>query len=60
MPIAGDDAAAVAVASGLVRDINLEPVMVGSLAMGRYLLPGTPLAQEHTPDELRQIAATLK
>ena len=60
MPIAGDDARAVALASRLVRDIGYEPVLVGGLAMGRYLMPGTPLAGEHTPAEIRRIAATLK
>jgi predicted dinucleotide-binding enzyme len=60
MPIAGDDAQAVAVASQLVRDIGFEPVLVGGLAMGRHLVPGTPLAGEHAPDEIRRIAATLK
>jgi hypothetical protein len=28
--------------------------------MGKYLMPGTPLAGERTPDEVRSIAATLK
>jgi predicted dinucleotide-binding enzyme len=60
MPIAGDDAQAVEVASRLVRDIGFEPVLVGGLAMGRHLMPGTPLAGEHAPDEIRRIAATLK
>lgn len=60
MPMAGDDAAAVQVATALVRDIGFEPVLVGGLGMGRYLMPGTPLAGEHTPDEIRQIVATLK
>jgi predicted dinucleotide-binding enzyme len=60
MPIASDDAAAAAVASVLVRDIGFEPVLVGKLDLGKYLMPGTPLAGEHTPDEIRQIAATLK
>jgi hypothetical protein len=59
MPIAGDDASAVAVASRLVREIGLEPVMIGPLAKGKYLIPGTPLAGEHTPEQIRQIAATL-
>ena len=60
IPMAGDDANAIAVVSGLVRDIGFEPVVVGSLAMGKYLIPGTPLAGERTPDQIRQIAATLK
>jgi 8-hydroxy-5-deazaflavin:NADPH oxidoreductase len=60
MPIAGDDAKAVEVASRLVRDAGLEPVLVGGLAMGKYLMPGTPLAGENTPDRIREIAATLK
>jgi predicted dinucleotide-binding enzyme len=60
MPMAGDDASALALASRLVRDIGLEPVPVGPLAMGKYLIPGTPLAGEHTPEQILQIAATLK
>ena len=60
MPIAGDDARAVAVASRLIRDIGYEPVLIGGLAMGKHLMPGTPLAGERTPQEIRQIAATLK
>jgi 8-hydroxy-5-deazaflavin:NADPH oxidoreductase len=60
MPIAGDDPQAIALASRLVRDIGYEPVLVGGLAMGQYLMPGTPLAGEHTPAEIRRIAATLK
>jgi 8-hydroxy-5-deazaflavin:NADPH oxidoreductase len=60
MPIAGDDANAIALASQLIREIGFEPVLVGPLAMGRHLIPGTPLAGEHTPEEIRSIAATLK
>lgn len=60
MPIAGDDAKAIEIASGLIREIGFEPVLVGGLAMGRHLIPGTPLAGEHSPQELRSIAATLK
>jgi 8-hydroxy-5-deazaflavin:NADPH oxidoreductase len=60
MPIAGDDKNAIEVASRLVRQAGFEPVVVGGLDMGKYLLPGTPLAGEHTPDEVRSIAATLK
>ncbi|HUG77339.1 MAG TPA: NADPH-dependent F420 reductase [Burkholderiales bacterium] len=59
MPIAGDDAKAVEVASRLIRDIGYEPVLIGGLAMGKHLMPGTPLAGERTPQEIRQIAATL-
>jgi predicted dinucleotide-binding enzyme len=32
--IAGDDAEAIAVASGLIREIGYEPVLIGGLAMG--------------------------
>jgi len=60
MPMAGDDAKAIEVASRLIREIGYEPVLVGGLAMGKYLMPGTPLAGEHTPDEIRKIASTLK
>ena len=59
MPIASDDAEAVAVASNLIRDVGYEPVVIGDLEMGKYLMPGTPLAGEHTPEEIRKIAATL-
>ena len=59
MPMASDDAKAVAVASRLVREIGYEPVLIGGLAMGKHLIPGTPLAGEHTPEQIRQIAATL-
>ncbi|MGZ8230786.1 MAG: NADPH-dependent F420 reductase [Burkholderiales bacterium] len=60
MPIAGDDAAAIEVASRLIRDVGFEPVLVGPLVMGKHLIPGTPLAGERTPNQIRQIAATLK
>lgn len=60
MPIAGDDKHAIEVASQLVREAGFEPVVVGRLDMGKYLMPGTPLAGEHTPAEIRSIAATLK
>jgi len=60
MPIAGDDAEAVAIASRLIREIGYEPVFVGDLEMGRYLLPGTPLAGEHSAEEIREIAAGLE
>lgn len=60
MPIAGDDQEAIRIASQLIRDIGFEPVLVGGLAMGGHLRPGTPLAGEHAPAEIRRIAATLK
>ena len=60
VPIAGDDQKAIAVAEKLIREIGFEPVLVGGLAMGRHLVPGTPLGGEHTPAALRQAAAGLK
>jgi predicted dinucleotide-binding enzyme len=60
MPIASDDAQAVEIASRLIRDIGYEPVLIGGLAMGRYLIPGTPLAGERSAEEIRKIVATLK
>jgi 8-hydroxy-5-deazaflavin:NADPH oxidoreductase len=60
MPIAGDDEKALEIASRLIRQIGYEPVVVGGLDMGQYLMPGTPLAGERTPEEIRTIAATLK
>ena len=59
MPIAGDKQA-IETASLLVRQAGFEPVVVGGPDMGKYLMPGTPLAGEHTPDQVRSIAATLK
>jgi predicted dinucleotide-binding enzyme len=59
VPIAGDDPKAIAVAQSLIREIGFEPVLVGGLAMGRHLVPGTPLGGEHTPAEIRQIAGSL-
>lgn len=59
MPIAGDDKAAIDVVAALVGEIGYEPVLVGGLAMGRHLIPGSPLAGEHSPAEIRKIAAGL-
>lgn len=59
VPIASDDPKAVAVATKLIKDIGFEAVLVGGMAKGKYLVPGTPLGGEHTPDEIRKIAATL-
>lgn len=60
VPIAGDDPKAIAIASNLIREMGVEPVLVGGLAMGKYLVPGTPLGGEHTPAEIRQAAANLQ
>ena len=60
MPIAGDDAAAVELASRLIREIGYEPVLIGGLAMGKYLVPGTALAGERSAKEIRRIAAGLE
>ena len=60
VPVAGDDQNALALASRLIKEIGFEPVVVGGLAMGKYLVPGTPLGGVHTPAEIKQIAATLK
>lgn len=59
MPIASDDANAVALASRLIRDVGFEPVLVGPLAMGRFLIPGTPLSGERSPEQIRKIVPTL-
>ena len=60
VPIAGDDPKAIATAETLIREIGFEPVLVGGLAMGKHLVPGTPLGGEHTPAEIRQAAAGLR
>jgi predicted dinucleotide-binding enzyme len=60
VPIAGDDQKAVALAEQLIKEIGFEPVLVGGLAMGKYLVPGTPLAGVHTPAEIKKAAADLK
>jgi 8-hydroxy-5-deazaflavin:NADPH oxidoreductase len=60
MPIAADDEKAIKIASRLIREIGYEPVLVGGLSMGKYLMPGTPLAGEHSPEEIRRISATLQ
>jgi len=59
VPIAGDDPKAIALASSLIKEIGLEPVLVGGLAKGKYLVPGTALGGEHTPAEIRKIAEGL-
>jgi 8-hydroxy-5-deazaflavin:NADPH oxidoreductase len=59
VPIAGDDKKAIALAEEIIRKMGFEPVLVGGLAMGKYLVPGTPLAEEHSAEEIRKIAAGL-
>ena len=59
VPIAGDDPKAIELASSLIKQLGFEPVLIGNLAKGKYLVPGTPLGGEHTPDELRATAAGL-
>lgn len=59
VPIAGDDPKAIALASTLIKEIGFEPVLVGGLAKGKYLVPGTPLGGEQTPDQIRKAAAGL-
>jgi predicted dinucleotide-binding enzyme len=59
MPIAGDDAEALGVASELIRAIGYEPVIVGGKEMGKYLMPGTALAGERSAEEIRKIAVGL-
>lgn len=55
IPIAGDDAAAVQVAAGLVRDAGFEPVRVGSLADAtRFQRGGPGYGQSVSAAELRQ------
>jgi 8-hydroxy-5-deazaflavin:NADPH oxidoreductase len=59
IPMAGEDQKAIELASRLIKEIGFEPVLVGGLEKGKYLVPGTPLGGEHTPAEIREIAAKL-
>jgi 8-hydroxy-5-deazaflavin:NADPH oxidoreductase len=59
VPIAGDDQHAVDIASNLIREIGFDPVVIGGLAMGKYLVPETPLSGEHTAAEIRRIVTNL-
>ena len=55
VPIAGDDAEAVRVAAGLVRDAGFDPVVVGNLADARRFQRGAPgYGQSVTAAELKQ------
>ncbi|MEO7773097.1 MAG: NAD(P)-binding domain-containing protein [Steroidobacteraceae bacterium] len=60
MPFASDDKEAIEIATRMIKDVGFEPVLVGGLAMGKYLMLGTPLAGVHAPDDVRKAAATLK
>lgn len=56
IPLAGDDAAALRVASQLVRDAGFEPVIVGPLRTAREFDWGTkPYTHNMTASELRQV-----
>lgn len=59
VPIAGDDPKAIDLANRLIREAGFEPVLIGDLAKGKYLVPGTPVSGEHSAADLRRIAATL-
>jgi 8-hydroxy-5-deazaflavin:NADPH oxidoreductase len=59
VPIAGDDPHAISITSSIIREIGFEPVVVGGLAMGKYLVPGTPLGGQHTAAEIRQAVTSL-
>jgi predicted dinucleotide-binding enzyme len=55
IPIAGDDAQAVQVAAGLVRDAGFDPVVVGKLADARRFQRGQPgYGQSVSAAELKQ------
>jgi 8-hydroxy-5-deazaflavin:NADPH oxidoreductase len=55
VPIAGDDAEAVKVAAGLVRDAGFDPVVVGKLADARMFQRGAPgYGQPVSAAELKQ------
>lgn len=43
IPLAGDDAEAIQIAAGLVRDAGFDPVVVGPLALARTFDFGTPV-----------------
>ena len=55
IPIAGDDAEAVRVAAGLVRDAGFEPIVVGTLKdASRFQRGGPGYGQQVTAAELKQ------
>ena len=54
IPLAADDAGALAVAERLVRDAGFEPVVLGGLARAKEFDYGTPVfGKGHTPTQLR-------
>jgi predicted dinucleotide-binding enzyme len=59
VPIAGDDPHALDIAASLIREIGFDPVVIGGLAMGKYLVPRTALGGEHTAAEIRQTVTHL-
>jgi 8-hydroxy-5-deazaflavin:NADPH oxidoreductase len=60
VPIAGDDAKAIATAEGVIRGMGFEPVLIGGLAKGKYLVGRGPMSNVRVPAMLRQIALTLR
>jgi hypothetical protein len=38
---------------------GFDPIIIGGLALGKYLVPGTPLGGEHTTAEIRRIITNL-
>ena len=55
IPIAGDDAAAVKVAEGLVRDAGFDPVVVGPLKdADKFAMGSSGFGHEATAPELRE------
>ena len=61
IPIAGDDAEALEVAQGLIRDSGFDPVVVGPLESARYFELGQPLARgQFTAKEMRQKIEEIK
>jgi predicted dinucleotide-binding enzyme len=56
IPLAGDDADAKRLVSGLIEEIGFAPVDAGALANGRRQQPGTPLyGQSVGPDQAREL-----